>query len=133
MRQWFFILTGGFGLALTFVAVAAVLLDVPTVVAPAVTLAWAEGTALAGGAILGGVGYAGARRSGRRAAAAWSPPGDGFDGDGEAAAEIAFECPTCVRGYRAAAACAGGPFACRTCGAVFTVPTRAAERFATAA
>ncbi len=127
MRQWFFILTGGLGFALMVGAVATIALQVPTTAPPATapppTLAVAEGTAVAGGAILGAVGYAGVRRSGRRPTAAWQAEVTEALGDlTPDVAEIAFDCPTCSRVYRAAAACVGQTFACRTCGAVFAVP-----------
>ena len=38
------------------------------------------------------------------------------------AAEVAFDCPSCGRTYRAAGRMAGLPFACRACDARFTVP-----------
>ncbi len=36
--------------------------------------------------------------------------------------ELAFDCPGCGRTYRGGAAVAGRAFACRACGARFTVP-----------
>ena len=81
---------------------------------------WAEAAAAVVGVGLAWGGLVGARsasefgvRASNRARDRRPPP---------VAAEVAFDCPTCGRSYRAAGQMAGLPFACRACDARFTVP-----------
>ena len=80
-------------------------------VAVGIVIAWA-GLVQAREAGDGDVRLRGRRR--RRKAAA--------DALAAAVPEVAFSCPECGRGYRAAGSVAGRPFACRVCDARFTVP-----------